>query len=232
MKSISERGAGLVFLPVATTFGFYLLPLNWQSSLSIQFIPQVSAYVALGLWTFSNNNLLNKLGLETRNISIGVKWGTVTGILLGCLNAGVILYLIPAFGGDITFLRDTPHAQIPWWVMVPGFIFFIACAVELNFRGFILGRLLACCSNLTNRRSRPSYFQQKLWIWLPLLLSALTFSFDPFMVSTFGHLHWIAVWDGLIWGWLWMRLTNLYAVIIAHAIEVLILYLTVRAALL
>ena len=153
MKSISERGAGLVFLPVATTFGFYLLPLNWQSSLSIQFIPQVSAYVALGLWTFSNNNLLNKLGLETRNISIGVKWGTVTGILLGCLNASVILYLIPAFGGDITFLRDTPHAQIPWWVMVPGFIFFIACAVELNFRGFILGRLLACCSNLTNRRS-------------------------------------------------------------------------------
>jgi hypothetical protein len=66
---------------------------------------------------------------------------------------------------------------------------------------------------------------------MPLLLSALTFSFDPFMVSTFGSLHWIAVWDGLIWGWMWIRLTNLYAVTIAHAVEVLILYLAVRAAL-
>ena len=73
---------------------------------------------------------------------------------------------------------------------------------------------------------------QKLGILLALLLSALTFSFDPFMVATFGSLHWIAVWDGLIWGWMWIRLNNLYAVIIAHAVEVLILYLTVRAALL
>jgi len=66
---------------------------------------------------------------------------------------------------------------------------------------------------------------------IPVFLSARTFSFDPFMVSTFGSLHWIAVWDGLIWGWLWIRFTNLYAVIIAHAVEVIILYLTVRAAL-
>ncbi len=232
MKPDSERGAGLVFLPIATTFGFYVLPLNWQSSLPIQFIPQLSAYLALGLWAFSNNNLLIKLGLETRKIALGVKWGTVTGIILGCLNAGVILYLIPAFGGDITFLRDTPHAQIPLWVMVPWFILFIACAVELNFRGFLLGRLLVCCSNMANQRSLPFYRLQKVWVWLPLFLSAFTFSFDPFMVSTFGYVHWIAVWDGLIWGWMWIRLTNLYAVIIAHTLEVIILYLTVRAALL
>jgi membrane protease YdiL (CAAX protease family) len=162
----------------------------------------------------------------------GVKWGTVTGILLGCLNASVILSLIPALGGDISFLRDTPHAQISLWIMVPWFILFIACAVEVNFRGFILGRLLVCCSNVTNRQSLLSRPSQTFWEWLPLTLSALTFSFDPFMVSTFGFLHWIAFWDGLIWGWIWIRLTNLYAVIIAHAVEVIILYLTIRAALL
>ena len=51
------------------------------------------------------------------------------------------------------------------------------------------------------------------------------------MVSTFRHLHWIAVWDGLIWGWMWIRMNNLYAVITAHAMEVIIVYLLVREAL-
>ena len=51
------------------------------------------------------------------------------------------------------------------------------------------------------------------------------------MVSTFRHLHWIAVWDGLIWGWMRIHMNNLYAVIVAHAIEVIILYLIIRATL-
>jgi len=230
MKTDTERGAGLAFLPIATTFGFYLLPSHWQSSLPLQFIPQLSAYVALGLWAFCNENLLNKLGLETHTIAVGVKWGTITGMLLGGFNAAVILYLIPALGEDITFLRDTPHAQIPLWIMMPWFILFIACAVELNFRGFLLGRLLVCYSQTLGREECSPLIG--LGIMLPLGLSALTFSFDPFMVSTFGSLHWIAVWDGLIWGWIWIRLNNLYAVIMAHAVEVGILYLAVRAALL
>ncbi|MEX0830785.1 MAG: hypothetical protein WD032_11135 [Nitrospirales bacterium] len=208
-----------------------MFPPHWQSSLPIQFLPQLSAYIAFGLWAFSNNHLLSKLGLEPCRLAVGVKWGTVTGILLGCLNASIILYLIPGLGGEISFLRDTPHAQLPFWVMVPWLIFFIACAVELNFRGFLLGRLLVLCLSIVNPRQRFSPPLIKIGILLSLLLSALTFSFDPFMVATFGSLHWIAVWDGLIWGWMWMRLSNLYAVITAHAVEVLILYLTVRAAL-
>ena len=232
MDSHSERRAGLAFLPIAMTCGFYVFPPHWQSSLPIQFLPQLSAYIAFGLWACSNNHLLSRLGLETCRIAIGVKWGTVTGILLGCFNASIILYLIPALGGEITFLRDTPHAQLPFWVMVPWFILFIACAVELNFRGFLLGRLMVFCLTIVNQLQPFSPTLPKIGILLSLLLSALTFSFDPFMVATFGSLHWIAVWDGLIWGWMWMRLTNLYAVITAHAVEVLILYLTVRAALL
>ncbi len=61
--------------------------------------------------------------------------------------------------------------------------------------------------------------------------SSLVFAFDPFMVVAFRHLHWIAVWDGLIWGWMRIRLRNLYAVITAHALEVVIMYLCVKAAL-
>ena len=44
------------------------------------------------------------------------------------------------------------------------------------------------------------------------------------MVSTFKHLHWIAVWDGLVWGMIWVRTKNLYATIIAHAAEVIVMY--------
>ncbi len=62
--------------------------------------------------------------------------------------------------------------------------------------------------------------------------SALVFAFDPFLVATFKHLHWIAVWDSLVWGLIWVRLRNLYAVIIAHTIEVILMYLVVKSALL
>ena len=231
MVANSEHAVGLAFLPIVTTIGYYILPLDWQSNLFIQFTPQLSAYVALGLWSFHNNELISKLGLEPQKIMLGVKYGISTGILLGCVNTTVILYLAPLLGENIEFLRHTPHAQIPFWIMVPWFILGIACAVEVNFRGFLLGRLLTFCTQSFEKGFLPSHRTQKLWLLVPVLLSALTFSFDPFMVATFGSLHWIAVWDGLIWGWMWIRLTNLYAVTIAHAVEVLILYLTVRAAL-
>ena len=232
MKPASERAAGLAFVPLVTTFGFYILPLHWQSNVFVQFIPQLSAYLAFGLWAWCNTDLLGKLGLELHKLLIGMKWGTLTGICLGCINAFIILSIIPALGGDIEFLRHTPHAQIPFWVMMPWFILCIGVAVELNFRGFILGRLLTFWTKTLHTRSLSSKRPQHIAVLLSLLLSALTFSFDPFMVATFGSLHWIAVWDGLIWGWMWIRMTNLYAVMTAHAIEVIILYLAIRTALL
>ena len=99
--------------------------------------------------------------------------------------------------------------------MMPWFIVLIACFVEINFRGFLLGRLLAL--------GLPST--------LAIAASAVLFAFDPFMVATFKHLHWIAVWDGLVWGLLWVRLRNLYATIVAHAVEVILMYSVVRAVL-
>ncbi len=232
MNLISERASGLAFLPITTTVGFYFLPSHWQSNIFIQFIPQLSAYLALGLWSLQNVALVTKLGLERHKVGLGVKVGTGIGILLGCINATIILYLVPFMGGNISFLRDTPHAQLPFWVMVPWFILLIAVFVELNFRGFIFARLLVFSSQSLSQSEPSSPARIRLGLLLSLIISALTFSFDPFMVTTFGSLHWIAVWDGLIWGWMWIRLTNLYSVITAHAVEVLILYFAVRAALL
>jgi membrane protease YdiL (CAAX protease family) len=51
------------------------------------------------------------------------------------------------------------------------------------------------------------------------------------MVSTFQHLHWIAVWDGVIWGWVWLQTRNLYIPIAAHSMEVMIEYLIIREVL-
>jgi hypothetical protein len=110
--------------------------------------------------------------------------------------------------------------------MVPWLIMTIAMAVELNFRGFLLGRLLVLFGGAlqTNHTSATRIRQ----VMLPVSISALTFSFDPFMISTFRDLHWIALWDGLVWGWMWIRMHNLYAVMTAHAVEVAIVYLIVR----
>jgi len=95
--------------------------------------------------------------------------------------------------------------------------------VELNFRGFLLGRLWA----LSVRIGAGPVLAPTVAI----TGAALAFAFDPFMVATFKHLHWIAVWDGLVWGTLWLRLRNLYAPITAHAVEVMILYSTLKVVL-
>jgi membrane protease YdiL (CAAX protease family) len=148
----------------------------------------------------------------------------VTGLALGGLNSWIILAVFPFLGYDITFLRQTPHGLLPLFVMIPWMIAVIALFVEVNFRGFILGRLAALESRLS--RSGAGY----RFAPLALLTTSLLFAFDPFMVHTFQHLHWIAVWDGLIWGAIRLRTGNLYTTIVAHAVEVLIMYSAVRTA--
>ena len=166
--------------------------------------------------------------MKPEDLLTGIKWGLVVGLLLGVFNTFVILWLVPSFGGDIVFLKETPHANMPTMVMVPWGILLIAIGVELNFRGFLLGRLEIVLCQWT--RSRQFGIMEGGSIFA-ILVSAIVFAFDPFMVTTFKHLHWIAIWDGLIWGWLWVRLRNLYTVILAHAMEVVIMYLSIKAAL-
>jgi membrane protease YdiL (CAAX protease family) len=203
-----ERGAALALFPAATTLAFYAIP----------------ASLALGLWAMRNRPFVSLLGLGKGNLSNGLRWGLLTGLLLSCLNTLVILTVYPHLGYDISFLKTTPHGRLPFLIMVPWFITSIAFFVELNFRGFLLGRLAALESGLWRSGSVQRFSP------LALITCALIFAFDPFMVNTFQHLHWIALWDGLIWGIIWLRTGNLYITIVAHAVEVMVMYLAVRAA--
>lgn len=220
-----ERGAGLALLPVAATLNYYALPDSLQNQPLVQFAPQLIGYLAFALWAAHNDSVVARLGLSPSNLRSGARLGLITGVTLGCLNALIILALVPWLGWDITFLTQTPHARVPVVVMVPWFVSMIALMVELNFRGFLLGRLAALESNFWRLR-----MLQRLSP-LALLTSALVFAFDPFMVVTFRHLHWIALWDGFVWGLLWLIARNLYATIVAHAVEVILVYSAVRAAL-
>jgi membrane protease YdiL (CAAX protease family) len=219
-----EQGAALALLPVAATLDYYALPDWLQTQPLVQFAPQLVGYLAFALWASHNRPIAPRIGLQA-SWRRGAKLGVPTGLLLGCLNAFVILRAIPSVGGNITFLTETPHAQIPMLIMLPWVIAGIALLVELNFRGFLLGRLAALELIIWRRRTLRRLSP------LALLTSSLVFAFDPFMVSTFRHLHWIALWDGLVWGLLWLSTRNLYATIIAHAVEVIVVYSAVRAAL-
>lgn len=222
----AERRAWLALLPIAATVAYYGLPDTLQQSTAAQFFPQAVAYAALCAWAAGNVHPLQRLGLHRARLGTSLCWGLAVGLLLGLLNSGVILWLVPRLGRDITFLLQTPHAQVPLWLMVPWFILAIAAFVELNFRGFQLGRLCSLAEQ-SPLRVHPT----AITTGLTVALSALTFAFDPFMVSTFRHLHWIAVWDGIVWGLLWIRQRTLVTTMVAHAIEVIVLYSLVRRAL-
>lgn len=221
----AERTPGLAILPILATGVFYALPPSIQAHTLFQFIPQALAYVALVTWACQNPAPLRALGLDLVGASRGLTWGGAVGLILGLINTGVILWVVPWLGQDIQFLTTTPHAKVPFVVMIPWFVGGIAMFVELNFRGFLVGRLLA----LGTQSHIPLW--QKHSSMLAIGISALTFSFDPFMVATFRHLHWMAIWDGLIWGYLWVRWRNLYMTITAHAVEVMILYTCMKATL-
>ena len=213
-----EQCSELALIPVLATAGYYVLPADLQRSSAVQFLPQFLAYCSLAVWVFKNKAASFRLGLAWSQRAQGLQWGVPVGVTLGVVNAMVILWIVPRLGADIEFLRETPHARMPAFLMLPWAILFIAIGVELNFRGFLLGRLM----DLSQRPWLRDY--PGLGSGMALVVSALVFAFDPFMVATFKHLHWIAVWDGLVWGMMWIRLRNLYATIVAHAVEVIVMY--------
>lgn len=218
-----ERFAWLAGLPILASVLFHLFPSDLQGHRTLQFLPQALAYVALAVWSLQNSDPLLRLGLRPAQFGQGLRWGIPTGLVLGTVNVAVILWAVPRLGLDIIFLLDTPHAQLPAALMLPWLIMVIALFVECDFRGFLLGRLLA----LGEQALLPGPAATGLAVGV----SALAFSFDPFMVVTFKHLHWIALWDGLVWGLLWVRLRNLYVPIVAHAVEVMVMYSVIRAVL-
>jgi len=220
-----ERGAALALLPIAATVDYYALPGWLQEQTWVQLAPQIIAYLACALWATHNPGLVSRFGLEEQKVGCGARWGLLIGLALGCANSLVVLQLFPYMGYDIAFLKHTPHAQLPVFLMIPWFICGIALFVEFNFRGFLLGRLLKMEEALFGA-SRPILVSA-----LAVSISALVFAFDPFMTHTFRELHWIAVWDGAVWGAFWVSTRNLYVPIVAHAVEVIVMYSVVRSAL-
>ena len=211
-----ERAAWLALLPLLATALYYALPASLQQNLWITFSPQLVAYATVALWIASNPGWRAALRLNAEGMGPGLKWGALVGVALGAVNLSFILLIIPAWGGDIQFLQETPHAKAPVWLMFPVGIAVIGMLVELNFRGFQMGRLLTLLGQSPAGKLGA------------LLVSALAFSFDPFMVRAFHHLHWIAVWDGLVWGVLLLQTRSLYATMAAHAVEVWILYVSLK----
>jgi membrane protease YdiL (CAAX protease family) len=223
-RQMSNVKAALPLLPIGTTFGYYWLPSSLREELLVQFTPQLLAYLAMGFWASRTLQVRVHLGLEQSKVGYGLKWGLLIGLLLGCLNTFVILSVYPSLGYDITFLKQTPHGRLPVLLMVPWVICGIALFVEVNFRGFLLGRLAELESAWHGTNSVRRFFP------LALITSTLTFAFDPFMENTFRHLHWIALWDGFIWGAIWLQTRNLWITIVAHAVEVIVMYSAVKVA--
>ena len=215
----------LSLVPVALTGLYYRLPESLQSQTFVIFLPQLAAYAGLLLWLSQHPDGRRRLGMLPGHERHGLRWGVPTGLILGILNVCSILFIAPRLGTDILFLRDTPHAKMPPWLMFPWIIVIIAVLIEVNFRGFLLGRLLALWQSLPMR----SY--DRVGQGVAMTISSVIFAFDPFMLTTFKELHWIALWDGLVWSWLWIRLRNLYAPMVAHAVEVMILYAILKAVL-
>lgn len=212
----SERAAWLALIPVLATLSYYLLPAPLQQNLWIIFSPQLLAYGSLAAWALVNPGWKTALRADPTDIRPAVQWGALVGLALGAVNLSLILLIIPELGGDITFLQRTPHAHAPVWLMFPVGIAAIGILVELNFRGFQLGRLLALFGDSRGGRIAA------------VVISAMVFAHDPFMVRVFQHLHVIAVWDGLVWGILLLRTGSLYATMAAHTVEVWILYVSLK----
>lgn len=212
VPSTPERAAWLALVPALATLTYYTLPASLQQNLWITFSPQLLAYGSLILWALLNPGWKTALRLDGNGIGPSLKWGAFVGVALGAVNLSLILQVIPTLGGDITFLRETLHAQAPVWMMFPLGIAGIGVLVELNFRGFQMGRLLVLLGGSSAGRIAA------------VVVSALVFSHDPFLVRVFQHLHVIAVWDGLVWGILLLRTGTLYATMAAHIVEVWILY--------
>ncbi len=215
-EALPEKFAWLVLVPGLATAWYYTLPGSLQQNLWITFTPQLLAYASLAVWALSNHGWKTLLRLDVQRIGPSLRWGALVGVALGAVNLSLILLIIPALGGDVLFLRETPHAKAPAWAMFPVGIAVIGILVELNFRGFQMGRLLTLLGQSPAGKLGA------------ILIAALAFSFDPFMVRVFHHLHWIAVWDGLVWGVLLLQTRSLYATMAAHTVEVWILYVWLK----
>jgi len=204
------------FLPPLAAI-FYYVALAPSRALLLLFTPQLLAYIAMAAgWREGD---AEAIGLRADQWGSSLLKGSILGLVLGGMNLWILVKGAPLLGKDPGFLRETPHARLPFWLMFPVGLFLVALFVEVNFRGWFLSRLL----HFAQRRGLAA------WSGAGAVLgSALVFSFDPFMVAYFGIFHWLALSDGILWGFLRLRTRSIWAPVAAHTVEVWLIYLVLK----
>lgn len=190
----------------------YFLFFYPASHLLLVFTPLILALFALICWWRWDHGSFSRLYLRKEGLKEALLLGAAAGVGLALFNLFVILKLTVWLGYSYDFLQLTPHAHLPISLMLPFGILAIGFIIEVLFRGWILGRLWALMKNIRGGT------------YLSIFLSALIFSFDPFMVVYFKGYHWLALSDGIVWGGLLLKTQNLGSTIAAHTVEVWIVY--------
>lgn len=205
----ADRYNWLVFIPVAANILYYLFPAK-ETSLFLLFTPQLLSYSLITSWLWINGR--TGVRISWHNYKEPFRYGVIAGLFTGITNLFFIIKISGWLGQSYEFLRETPHAKIPSFLMMPLGIILVSAFVEINFRGFILNKLLAVFGN------------GKKGAYLAIALSAIVFSYDPFMLHYFKLYHWLALFDGIIWGYLFYRTGSILGPIAAHSICVIIVY--------
>lgn len=204
-----ERSNWLVFIPIAANIIYYLLPIK-TTNIILLFSPQLISYLMMISWAWINGRTGIKISWHNYKGFFG--YGVIAGLFTGITNLFFILKVTEWLGLSYELLRETPHARIPPLLMMPLGIILISAFVEVNFRGFIMNRLLS----VLGKGRRGAYSA--------IALSAIVFSHDPFMLHFFRLFHWLALFDGVIWGYLFYRTGDILGPITAHSICVMIVY--------
>ena len=174
------RGAALALLPLTATFPYYALPLELRQP------PSISSFL---------NSVPMPPSLTWRAASTIPPPGGLTHRQSRSARPPLGAYL----PGQVPARSITRRSLVPSWRLS-------------------ISRPHAPCPNSPLRHGavvHPFFIDLRrvgtLWIFwggcwpgtpasIAVPVSAPLFVFDPFLVATFQHLHWIAVWDGLVWG--------------------------------
>ncbi|MDR3629772.1 MAG: CPBP family intramembrane metalloprotease [Desulfocapsaceae bacterium] len=142
-------------------------------------------------YSFLRRYSFRELGFRTDNLGHSLRWN-----LLFCIFGAAGLYLIYRAG----FARPGHPHHLPWTYGI--YIFFLGPAQEIVFRGILFAEM-----------KRIRILDKKLI----LLISTLSFCFLH-IIYNYPPLLLITFVSGLIWGLLFIRCPNIWAISLSHSL--------------